>query len=650
MRTDRNQEAYNIRVEAAELAKNRTKPHHEANGDEERYAQAHYAMSFTKGLDHCDETGLVKNPNHFQAFRKAINEGWIDPFTGNVPVPHCCTEEEGGELTVECTCRRQWEAPTAGIVYDLEGPDAQAVTMPPAPALGSAELAYEMAEVYELAILRDTLFSEFMKDGAGNKVDQAIARLDALPYAQEGYQGRPRKTNATGGLSRQTVFRGSSPGVENGPYISQFLWIGNEDQTKCNKVCDGKITYGALQIDQRVPIATEERNYMEGFGEWRHVQQGCTVNPDGQFQAVKKKIGKTSTEVKRRFIITPRDMATYVHFDALYEAYLNACLILLDMKTPFDPGFGHLSGQGHYMHAEGAGSHTAAARNTGGFALFGGPHILTLVTEVATRALKAVRYQKFNNHLRLRPEALAARIEKAGDIERRMPFIKPKFSKLAEAITQTVTAIKGYNKKGSALLPMAYPEGSPMHPSYGAGHATVAGACVTILKAYFDTSAILMERTEQGKDGEETKIGFFGAHDPCKKHVCDRYVYFEPVVVQCEDGRMTEHKLKMVGVCHEDDGKKEKDSKKGKQKKKDKECIEGTPLTLEGELNKLAANISIGRNMAGVHYFSDYYDSLRMGEEIAIGILEEQALCYPTDKFVMTVPTFDGEIRRIGRR
>ena len=38
-----------------------------------------------------------------------------------------------------------------------------------------------------------------------------------------------------------------------------------------------------------------------------------------------------------------------------------------------------------------------------------------------------------------------------------------------------------------------------------------------------------------------------------------------------------------------------------------------------GELNKLAANISIGRNMAGVHYFSDYYDSLRMGEEIAEG-------------------------------
>ena len=82
------------------------------------------------------------------------------------------------------------------------------------------------------------------------------------------------------------------------------------------------------------------------------------------------------------------------------------------------------------------------------------------------------------------------------------------------------------------------------------------------------------------------------------------------------------------------------------------ELVESRPdefLTLEGELNKLAANISIGRNMAGVHYFSDYYDSLRMGEEIAIGILEEQALCYPTDNFVMTLPKFDGEFIRIGR-
>lgn len=43
--------------------------------------------------------------------------------------------------------------------------------------------------------------------------------------------------------------------------------------------------------------------------------------------------------------------------------------------------------------------------------------------------------------------------------------------------------LKGRN--GTILLPMAYESGCPMHPAYGAGHATVAGACVTILKAWF---------------------------------------------------------------------------------------------------------------------------------------------------------------------
>ncbi len=67
-------------------------------------------------------------------------------------------------------------------------------------------------------------------------------------------------------------------------------------------------------------------------------------------------------------------------------------------------------------------------------------------------------------------------------------------------------------------------------------------------------------------------------------------------------------------------------------------------------MNKLAANIAIGRDMAGVHYFTDYYNSLRMGEKIGIGILEEQALTYLTDLFVLSVPTLDGRVVRIGRR
>ena len=96
-----------------------------------------------------------------------------------------------------------------------------------------------------------------------------------------------------------------------------------------------------------------------------------------------------------RFITTPRDLATYVHYDALYEAYLNACLILLGNGVRFDPGI-PFQEDDNLDHQQ-------------GFAHFGGAHILSLVTEVATRALKAVRFQKFNVHRRMRPEVLAAR-------------------------------------------------------------------------------------------------------------------------------------------------------------------------------------------------------------------------------------------------
>ncbi len=294
------------------------------------------------------------------------------------------------------------------------------------------------------------------------------------------------------------------------------------------------------------------------------------------------------------------------------------------MGTPFDPGFDHLSGVGE------AAKRAQTKRNAGGFALYGGPHILNLVTEVATRGLKAVRFQKFNNHIRLRPEALAAKIE----LVRRNslpksdsnhiadsqipPVLKLDIDAFKKGLKSTLNVIAALprdpdQEKETYFLPMAFPEGSPMHPAYGAGHATVAGACVTILKAFFDTSAVLA-KTKEGVVAfkrlatDDTPIAFRAPNLPGPG-------VGEGVSADC--------------------------------------LVSYTPsqfLTLEGELNKLAANISIGRNMAGVHYFTDYYDSLRMGEKIAIGILEEQALTYSTDPFVLSVPTFDGDLIRIGRR
>ena len=615
MTTDRAQAAHAFRVEAAGKAKQREHPPHQANPDEARYAAARYPMSFTKGLEHDDATGLVARSADFEAFRSAIDDGFAEPFTTRVQVPGC-----GGK-------RRKWEAPTAGVVFDLQGPDAQAVTMPPAPALGSDELAFEMAEVYELALLRDVPFHEF-KDGGngGTAVDDTVGRLNGLAYAQNGFDGRPRAVD-NGSLTRQTVFRGSSPGVENGPYLSQFLLIGNSNPATKKTPEDGRINYGAQVIDQRVLRAKEGDDYMMKWTDWLEVQRGC----DPRSESSVGPVGQEFTG-KRRFIFTPRDLATYVHVDQLYQAYLNACLILLDAKTPFDPSFDLLSGSGGHKLVVNAATGDAIDVNAGGFALWGGPHILSLVTEVATRALKAVRYQKFNNHLRLRPEALAGRLEKSRVIDERYPVTCCAFTKMRRDLKATARAINAYNTGHAnggptVLLPMAFEEGSPMHPAYGAGHATVAGACVTMLKAFFDTSAVFAKI-----DGDATFYGKSMLEAAREQGKSIEYGGYESV----DDGRCLKFKGFPIECDSDADG--------------DAASRNSRPLTLEGELNKLAANISIGRNMAGVHYFSDYYDSVRMGEKVALGILEEQALGYPTDNFVLSVPTFDGKTVRIGNR
>jgi hypothetical protein len=69
----------------------------------------------------------------------------------------------------------------------------------------------------------------------------------------------------------------------------------------------------------------------------------------------------------------------------------------------------------------------------------------------------------------------------------------------------------------------------------------------------------------------------------------------------------------------------------------------GNPLTLTvgNELNKLASNIAIGRNMAGIHYRSDYVKGLLLGEAVAIGLLEEQKATY-NENFSFSLTRFDG--------
>lgn len=700
MNSFRRTSSWEKRQEANDMANQRPHPRHFSNGDEQKFrhqkdqrkilkchedhqkelnkhkredkckdegsskikliGKPSYLVSFTKGMPHNYYTGLLNNPLHFQYFVRAIDSG--DPrdfrdtplgpegYVGNEenspnpdkkfwksdkakkgsvdPDPNKCGMSVG---------LRAWESQSAGLAFELEGPDAQAVTMPPAPKLGSDELNAEIAEVYAQALLRDVPFhamsagviekkhlnnfNEILKEGIHLtnvaslksteddvfKVLELTEKLKKLKW----FTTETIKLNSQESARRcgrecpnpSTAFRGITEGDLIGPYLSQFLLIGNTGINSNDKErtpeC-GYITYGAISIKQEVRTACPNIDYMQTWNEWFDVQNAANL---GGLELYVDMMNKASDDEKecfakvnlkscenlenlpsRRFIYTPRDLATYVHYDALYEAYLNACLILLANKTPFDPGipFQEDDNRDHQQ----------------GFAHFGGPHILSLVTEVATRALKAVRFQKYSIHRRCRPEVLAARYHKIDTLKEMSTELNDSFDKLSAS--GILDAVNNFNPSANDdtannyLLPMAFCEGSPMHPAYGAGHATVAGACVTILKAFFDCKAPFKPN---GKDSNKA-------------------------FVSVDNGK----RLETVPVFDSHNN--------------------PANLTVEGELNKLASNISIGRNWAGVHYFTDYYESILMGEQIAIGILEEQKLMFK-ENFSMTVPLFCGDSIRI---
>lgn len=621
--TARRDHAASVRHQANRIARQRHAPVTSTNGEEVAHAPV-WPLNFTKGLPH-DAEGFV-DPSAYALFVDNINvadDG--NPMTFEVPlgpndaakvaktyrpkgytpglpdIPDAFTcliaQDSKTGATNVMPDARAWESPRAGHVADLQGADADALATDAAPALGSDELTAEMAEAYGLALLRDVPF-QMISGGdtqvkpAGVSAADVIGALGALPFfkpdapIKESYPGalgqtggeplrRQARFEADGQFTSKVAFRGSTPGAKMGPYLSQFLLVGTG-----GNVSDGLIGYGANVINQRVATFTPGRDYMTDFNSWLDVQLGANV-------------GGQQVPSNPRFMVTPRDLASYVRIDQLYQAYLNAALILAGQGLDFDEGL-----------PDGNVSITRAP-----FATFGGPHLLALLTEVSSRGLKTVRRQKFNYHRRGRPERLGAMVDKVGngDVERFTPTITTPLAQMyrdlanigltdwiathnAKQLTlpHPLTNIGGGGDR-SLMLPMAFIEGSPMHPAYGAGHATVAGACVTVLKAFFQ-----MFEDEPGS-WIERKMGTIGL------------------------GTVLEPNIEMNGtqIDHVNSGQRLVDSE-------DQEA-----LTIQGELDKLAANISIGRNMAGVHFYTDYYESLRLGERITVTILEEQMLTYP---------------------
>jgi len=415
--------------------------------------------------------------------------------------------------------------PQGGLAFDLDCLDCSQFTAPPAPALASEDYAAELVELYWASLLRDVAFTEY----PGNATAVAAANeLSSLPS----YKG-PR--DASNKVTPQLLFRGgladgTFSGETVGPYMSQFLLQGT--------------SMGAFAVDQKYTTFKAGIDYMLDPTTFLQVQNGISTGLQLQ----------TGPPL---YLHSGRGLAALTHSDVLYQEFLMAYLLLDSLNAPLNPGNPY---------------NGSATQN--GFNTFGQPDIASTFAAVAREALNAVWFQKWYVHLRHRPESGGGIVylNKTGQGNRVQ-------GKPSNTVLNSQAVQSSFAKNSSYLLAQAFPEGSPTHPAYPTGHGTVAGACITALKFFFDGTFVIPNPQVPSGDGT-TLQNYTGA----------------------DAGQMT----------------------------------------VNGELHKLAHNVSFGHGIhAGIHWRSDTDSSIQLGEAVALSVLRDRAHTY-NEKFTVTLKKADG--------
>jgi len=392
--------------------------------------------------------------------------------------------------------------PQAAFAFELEGADPWGLAVEPPPRLASEEFAGEMTECYWLALARDVPYSRYGQEPVTAAAVTDLRRL-------EGYRD----------VDARTLFRNDLPGVTAGPYISQFLLR--------------PYRFGGTPIEQRYRTTMPGRDHLTSYEGWLDAQNGRPAGSQAWF------------DPRRRYIRNGRDLGEWAHRDFSYQGPLVACLILLD----------YLARHGPQVLDE-ANPYQGSATQVG-VVTFGAPHVLDLVARVANHAMKAAWYHKWLVHRRLRPEEAAGRIHNHMTGAADYP-LHPK-------LTDSAALEALYSRHGSYLCPQAYPEGCPTHPAYPGATATIGGAGVSMLKAFFNQAWAIPDPVVPSDDGLSLR--------PWK----------------------------------------------------------GEPLTVGGELNKLAFNMAFGRDTAGVHFRRDEIEGILLGEGAASSVLDDINTTYNED-------------------
>ena len=407
--------------------------------------------------------------------------------------------------------------PQAGLAYDLETYDPSQLSIPPADNLDSPNLAAQMIELYWMALARDVPFSQY---GTDPTIAAAASELTGLST----YVG----PKIGGDVTPQSIFRGFTAGDVIGPYISQFYLQ--------------PFSYGAMPFIGY--STTLPGDFATEASTWLNVENGApspleSGHPDPQL----------------RYLRSGRDMAEYVHNDVLYQEYLNAALMLIKMKAPLNSG----------------NPYPPTLKSETGFITFGFPMAEVLLAEVVARALKNAWFEKWFVHRMARPEETAGLVHFTITGQKSYP--------LDPSVLNSKAAAAVFARNGTYFIPMSYPEGCPLHPSYPAAHAAIAGASATILKWFFNESFVIPHPVTTTDDG-----------------------------------------LEVVPYTGSDAG----------------------LMTVGGELNKLASNAGFGRMFAGIHWRKDVQEGMLLGEAVAISLLRDQAHLYNENYTGFTFTTFSG--------
>jgi len=500
---------------------------HSTNGDEARYKDK--SATYTKCLKQ-DSPGVV-NPAAFRLFKAALKSGNPTDF------------EKAGLIGAG----RPLNGPLGAFALTLVGGDSQIFgdsVVPLPPRVASPQYATELVELYWASLLRDIAFTDYATNGAANA---AAMELNALKSSYAG----PR--DAKGNVTPSVLFRGGfgDPAKSNfffgenyGPYISQL--------------CIRPTMLGAQPIDQKMSTLAAGINYLTNLDAWQAIQNG--VMP----------LAPPLPGDKNRYMHTGRSLAAFTHIDELYQAYFTAYLVIETLYP-------------NRLVIQNPGSPYVAFKNQQPFGTFGGPDIAATLAAVSRAALSAVWYQKWIVHLRHRPESGGGIVQliKTGHGANILKKTGGGNDTLHDNILSSMALEQSLVENGSYLLSQAFPEGSPAHPAYPTGHGTVAGACITVLKFFYNGDSVIPNPVVPSADG-----------------------------------------LTLEPYTGADAGK----------------------MSLNGELHKLAHNISFGHGIhAGIHWRSDTDFSILLGEAVAIKFLQDQAFTY-RENFAISFKKIDGTL------